>query len=126
MRRADVLDGPTRAATTTRSGPPSPPRRSSPCEGKPPDETTSHSRAFASRDPSELGSASTQTALATVFFLADAQATVSCLCNGGNLRVDTLDYDDVLSPPYYAEFRGDHPASLNPFWALNQWIIART
>jgi hypothetical protein len=193
---------------------------------------------------SELGPASTQTALATVFFAAGAQATVNRLFNGGDPHVDTLDYDDVLVrvpmsfdirdgsviaarsedeasvfleddrysdpgeaaaelldalsavpgltppewpeasgvmelvagadatpvsmevgeplgewrlhvtvgddtaelrcvyddsglvsdredtfyvfPPYHAEFRGDHPASLNPFWALNQWIIART
>jgi hypothetical protein len=37
---------------------------------------------------SELGPASTQTPLATVFFLADAQATVSRLYNGGD-RVST-------------------------------------
>ena len=194
---------------------------------------------------SELGPASTQAALATVFFLASAQATVNRLYNGEDPRVDTLDYDDVLvrvpmsfdirdgsvtaarsedeasvfladdgyddpgdaaaelldalssvpgltppemwpeasgvmdlvagadetpvsmevsdplgewrlhvmigddtaelrceyddsglvsdredtfyvSPPYHAEFHGDHSATLNPFWALNQWIIART
>ena len=45
---------------------------------------------------SELGPASTQAALATVFFLASAQATVNRLYNGEDPRVDTLDYDDVL------------------------------
>lgn len=45
---------------------------------------------------SELGPTSVQTALATVFFLANAQATVNRLYNGGDPQVDTLDYDDVL------------------------------
>ena len=45
---------------------------------------------------SELGPASTQTVLATVFFLADAEATVNRLYNGGDPQVDSLDYDDVL------------------------------
>jgi hypothetical protein len=194
---------------------------------------------------SELGPVSAQTALATVFFLANAQATVNRLYNGGDPQVDTLDYDDVLirvpmsfdiqdgsviagrsedeasvflpddgygdtgdaaaalldalsavpgltppeiwpeanevmdlvagadetpvsmevddpvgewqlhvsvgadtaelrciyddsglvsdredtfyvSPPYHVEFHSDYLASLNPFWALNRWIIART
>jgi len=44
----------------------------------------------------ELGPASTQTALATVFFLADAEATVNRLYNGGDPHVDDLNYDDVL------------------------------
>ena len=45
---------------------------------------------------SELGPASTQTLLATVFFLADAEATVNRLYNGGDPQVDSLNYDDVL------------------------------
>jgi hypothetical protein len=45
---------------------------------------------------SELGRAPTQTALATIFFLADAEATVNRLYNGGDPQVDSLDYDDVL------------------------------
>ena len=45
---------------------------------------------------SELGPASTQTVLATVFFLADAEATINRLYNGGDPEVDSLDYDDVL------------------------------
>jgi hypothetical protein len=38
----------------------------------------------------------TQTALATVFFLADAEATVNRLYNGADPQVDVLNYDDVL------------------------------
>jgi hypothetical protein len=45
---------------------------------------------------SELGPASTQTVLATVFFLADAEATVNRLYNGGDPQIDNLDYDGVL------------------------------
>jgi hypothetical protein len=45
---------------------------------------------------SELGPPSTQAVLATVFFLADAEATVNRLYNGGDPQVDSLDYDDVL------------------------------
>jgi hypothetical protein len=45
---------------------------------------------------SELGPTSTQTALATVFFLADAEATVNRLYNGGDPHVDSLNYDGVL------------------------------
>jgi hypothetical protein len=45
---------------------------------------------------SELGSKPTQTTLATIFFLADAEATVNRLYNGGDPSVDSLDYDDVL------------------------------
>src|SRR5689334_6766501 len=45
---------------------------------------------------SELGPPPAQTVLATVFFLADAEATVNRLYNGGDPQVDGLDYDDVL------------------------------
>lgn len=45
---------------------------------------------------SELGPPLAQTVLATVFFLADAEATVNRLYNGGDPQVDGLDYDDVL------------------------------
>lgn len=45
---------------------------------------------------SELGPPATYTALATVFFLADAQATVSRLYDGEDPRVDTHDYEGVL------------------------------
>jgi hypothetical protein len=45
---------------------------------------------------SELGPALTQTALATVCFLADAEATVNRLYNGADPQVDVLNYDDVL------------------------------
>jgi hypothetical protein len=45
---------------------------------------------------SELGPTSTQTVLATVFFLAHAEATVNRLYNGGDPQVDSLDYDDLL------------------------------
>lgn len=45
---------------------------------------------------SELGPKPTQTALATVFFLADAEATVNRLYHGGDPSVDSLNYDDVL------------------------------
>jgi hypothetical protein len=38
----------------------------------------------------------TQTALATVFFLADAEATVNRLYNGADPQIDVLNYDDVL------------------------------
>jgi hypothetical protein len=46
--------------------------------------------------PGERGPALTQTALATVFFLADAEATVNRLYNGADPQVDVLNYDDVL------------------------------
>lgn len=45
---------------------------------------------------SELGPTPTQTALATVFFLADAEATVNRLYDGSDPQVDDLNYDDVL------------------------------
>jgi hypothetical protein len=40
------------------------------------------------------GPTSTQTALATVFFLADAQATVKRLYNGGDPHFDSTDCKD--------------------------------
>jgi hypothetical protein len=45
---------------------------------------------------SELGPALTQTALATVYFLADAEAAVQRLYNGSDPQDDGLNYDDVL------------------------------
>src|SRR5258707_59748 len=62
-------------------------------------DTYVESAALAEEDraqTSELGPASTQTALATIFFLANAEATVNRLYNGGDPQIDSLNYDDVL------------------------------
>jgi hypothetical protein len=57
--------------------------------------------------------------------VGDDTAELRCVYHDSGLVSDREDTFYVL-PPYHAEFRGDHHASLNPFWALNQWIIART
>ena len=57
--------------------------------------------------------------------VGDDTAELRCVYDDSGLVSDREDTFYVF-PPYHAEFRGDHPASLNPFWALNQWIIART
>jgi hypothetical protein len=51
-------------------------------------------------------------------------AELRCVYDDSGLVSDHEDTFYVF-PPYHAEFRGDRDASLNPFWALNQWIIAR-